>query len=87
MCEVVKMSDNEATVESLDLLQIRIVKEDEVIRAIVDFEMGVVINAHLTTFPKNVMLDLPTNLQADIENLWDDVYEYLHDNHFDLNLL
>ena len=80
------MPDNDATIETLQLQQLRIVKDSEVVRVNVDFRISMMINAHTTSFSKTIMPNLPANLQADVENLWNDMYEYLHDNHFDLDL-
>jgi len=82
------MADNEATVKSLQLQQLRIIKDGQAIRLNIDFKTGIIINAHLTTFSRSLTPapDLPANIQADIEHLWDDIFEYLHTNHFDLDL-
>jgi len=82
------MADNEATVETLELQQLRIIKDGEAVRLNVDFRIGVIINDHLTTFSKSLTPapNLSPNLQADIEHLWDDIYEYVHNNHFGLDL-
>lgn len=82
------MADNDATVETLLLQQLRIIKDGEVVKLNVDFKIGMMINAHLTSFSKSLTPapNLSANLQADIEHLWNDMYEYLHNNHFDLDL-
>jgi len=80
------MGDNLATVENLELQQIRLFKDGEPIKLNVDFKMDMVINEHTSTFiKKGVVPDLPANLQADVENLWNDIYELIHD-FYDLDL-
>ena len=79
------MADNDATVESLDVTQVRLVKDGKAVKVNVDYKIGMLINEHLTSFTKGKTLDLPKNLQTDAENLWDDLYEHLR-NSFDLAL-
>jgi len=80
------MPDNIGTVQSLQLDHIHISRTQGVITARTDIQLDIIINEHLSTFPKTIVPTLPANLQADVEHLFADLEEFIKQGHFDLDL-